>query len=247
MKINYGTYQFRWKEWMELGAQCAGICIGINYLFYKSFWAFVFMVPIPFLFYKWKKRNYIRERKKQLNYQFKDALYSLNAALQAGYSMESAVICCIRDLEKLYPENADILREFRCMETQMHISVPLETLFLDLAERSKLEDVENFAAVFAAAKRSGGDLSGIVQKTARMLTDKIEVKKEIEATVAAKKMEQVIMSAMPFGIIVYMQVTSPGFLQVLYGNIFGVITMSLCLGIYFLAYWMGCRIVDIEV
>ena len=182
-----------------------------------------------------------------MNYQFKDALYSLNAALQAGYSMESAVICCIRDLEKLYPESADIVREFRGMETQMHISMPLETLFLDLAERSKLEDVENFAAVFAAAKRSGGDLSQIVQKTARMLTDKIEVKKEIEATVAAKKMEQVIMSAMPFGIIVYMQVTSPGFLQVLYGNIFGAITMSLCLGIYFLAYWMGCRIVDIEV
>lgn len=247
MKMNYDTYQFQWKEWVEYAAQCAGICIGINYLFYKSFWAFVFMVPIPFLFHKWKKRNYIRERKRQLNYQFKDALYSLNAALQAGYSMESAVICCIRDLEKLYPESADIVREFRGMETQMHISMPLETLFLDLAERSKLEDVENFAAVFVAAKRSGGDLSQIVQKTARMLTDKIEVKKEIEATVAAKKMEQVIMSAMPFGIIVYMQVTSPGFLQVLYGNIFGAITMSLCLGIYFLAYWMGCRIVDIEV
>ena len=239
MKMNYDTYQFQWKEWVEYAAQCAGICIGINYLFYKSFWAFVFMVPIPFLFYKWKKRNYIRERKKQLNYQFKDALYSLNAALQAGYSMESAVICCIRDLEKLYPESADIVREFRGMETQMHISMPLETLFLDLAERSKLEDVENFAAVFATAKRSGGDLS--------IEIDKIEVKKEIEATVAAKKMEQVIMSAMPFGIIVYMQVTSPGFLQVLYGNIFGAITMSLCLGIYFLAYWMGCRIVDIEV
>jgi len=247
MKMNYDTYQFQWKEWVEYAAQCAGICIGINYLFYKSFWAFVFMVPIPFLFYKWKKRNYIRERKKQLNYQFKDALYALNVALQAGYSMETAVLCSIRDLEKLYPKSADILQEFIYMETQMHISVPLESLFLDLADRSKLEDIENFAAVFAAAKRSGGDLPRIVQKTARMLTDKIEVKKEIEATVAAKKMEQVIMSMMPFGIILYMQLTSPGFLQILYGNVFGAVTMSLCLGIYFLAYWMGCRIVDIEV
>lgn len=247
MKIYYDTYQFQWKEWVKFAVQCIGICAGINYVFYKNLWAFVFMVPVPFLLYKWKKRRYIWERKKQLNYQFKDALYSLNAALQAGYSMESAVICCIRDLEKLYSKDTDILKEFLYMETQMHISVPLETLFLDLAERSKLEDVQNFSAVFATAKRSGGDLSRIVQKTARMLTDKIEVKKEIEATVAAKKMEQVIMSAMPFGIIIYMQVASPGFLQVLYGNIFGVITMSLCLGIYFFAYWMGCRIVDIEV
>lgn len=247
MKAYYGQYHFQWKEWVKFAAECIGICVGINYLFYKSVWAFVVMVPVPFLFYKWKKRACIQERRKQLNYQFKDALYSLNVALQAGYSMETAVSCCIRDLEKLYKEDADILREFRYMETQMHISVPLETLFVDLAGRSGLEDIENFASVFATAKRSGGDLSRIVQKTARMLTDKIEVKKEIEATVAAKKMEQVIMSMMPFGIILYMQLTSPGFLQVLYGNVFGVATMSLCLGIYFLAYWMGQRIVDIEV
>lgn len=247
MKNDYGTYDFQWKDWLGFLAECVGICAGINYLFYKNLWAFVFMAPIPFLLYKRKKRNYIRERKKQLDYQFKDALYSLNVALQAGYSMETAVACCIRDLEKIYPKNADILQEFIYMETQMHISVPLETLFLDLAERSGLEDIENFAAVYATARRSGGNLPKIVQKTARMLTDKIEVKKEIEATVAAKKMEQVIMSAMPFGIILYMQLASPGFLQILYGNLFGIVTMSLCLGIYFLAYWMGCRIVEIEV
>ena len=87
----------------------------------------------------------------------------------------------------------------------------------------------------------------ILQKTARILGDKIDVKKEIEATVAGKKSEQWIMSMMPFGIILYMQITSPGFLQVLYGNVFGVVTMTVCLLIYFLAYWMGKKIVDIEV
>ncbi len=247
MKTYYDTYCFGWKEWLKFAAECAGICAGVNYLFYKSLWAFLCMIPIPFLLYKWKKRSYIRERKKRLSYQFKDALYSLSVALQAGYSMETAAMCCIRDLEKLYSMDTDIVQEFVYIEKQMRLSVSLETLFLDLADRSRLEDIENFAAVFAAAKRSGGDMSRIVQKTARMLTDKIEVKKEIEATVAAKKMEQAIMSLMPFGIILYMQLTSPGFLQILYGNAFGVITMSLCLGIYFLACWMGRRIVDIEV
>lgn len=247
MKTYYDTYCFGWKEWLRFAVECAGICVGINYLFYKSLWAFLCMAPAPFLLYKWKKRSCIRERKKRLNYQFKDALYSLSVALQAGYSMEMAALCCIRDLEKLYSKETDIVQEFIYIEKQMHLSESLESLFLDLADRSQLEDIENFAAVFAQAKRSGGDMSQIVQKTARMLTDKIEVKKEIEATVAAKKMEQAIMSLMPFGIILYMQLTSPGFLQILYGNAFGVITMSLCLGIYFLACWMGRRIVDIEV
>ena len=87
----------------------------------------------------------------------------------------------------------------------------------------------------------------VIQTSARMLGDKIEVKKEIEATLAAKKAEQMIMSLMPAGIILYLQLTSPGFLRVLYGNLFGICAMSVCLGVYVLSYWMGRRIVDIQV
>ena len=133
------------------------------------------------------------------------------------------------------------------MEAQLQVSVPVEELFLDFGKRCKVEDIANFASVFATAKRTGGDMVVILQKTSRILGDKIDVKKEIEATVAGKKSEQWIMSMMPFGIILYMQITSPGFLQVLYGNAFGVVTMTVCLAIYFLAYWMGKKIVDIEV
>ena len=71
--------------------------------------------------------------------------------------------------------------------------------------------------------------------------------KEIQATLASKKSEQMIMSAMPFVILGYMQITSPGFLQVLYGNTFGAAAMTVCLVIYFFAYWMGQKIVNIEV
>ena len=87
----------------------------------------------------------------------------------------------------------------------------------------------------------------IIQQVARMLGDKIDVKKEIETAVSAKKSEQWIMSLMPAGIILYLQVTSPGFLSVLYGNWFGVCMMTACAGIYGAAWWMGKRIVDIEV
>ena len=73
------------------------------------------------------------------------------------------------------------------------------------------------------------------------------IRDRIEATLAAKKSEQMIMSLMPVGIILYLQMTSPGFLSVLYGNPFGIAAMSICLVIYAAAYWLGRRIVDIEV
>lgn len=88
-----------------------------------------------------------------MNYQFKDALNSLSVAVQAGYSVENAVTACMKDMERLYPPEADIVREFHYIESRKKVSVPVEELFLGLGERSGIEDIENFAAVFSTAKR----------------------------------------------------------------------------------------------
>ena len=244
---DYEKYHYSVKEIMRYVTECAVLCGVVDYLFYKTPWMLVVMLPLPVFYLKWKKKQLIRERKRRLNYQFRDALNSMSVAVQAGYSVENAVSACVKDLEQLYTENADIVMEFRYIETQQKVSVPVEELFLDLGKRCRIEDIENFASILYTAKRSGGDLGNVIQKVARMLGDKIDVKKEIEATLAAKKSEQMIMSIMPAGIILYLQLTSPRFLDMLYGNLFGFCAMTVCLAVYGTAYWMGKRIVEIEV
>ena len=246
-KKDYDHYHFSLKESVKYLGQAAALCMAVDYLFYRNVWLLVLMVPVSLFYLKWQQSRLIRERRKRLNYQFKDALNALSVSVQAGYSVENAVIACSRDLERLYPQEADIVREFHYMETQLKVSVPVEELFMSFGDRSGIEDIENFAAVFYTAKRTGGDMNRIIQTSSRMLGDKIDVRKEIETTLAAKKAEQMIMSLMPAGIILYLKMTSPGFLEVLYGNRFGILAMSLCLGIYGLSYWLGRRIVDIEV
>lgn len=247
MKQNYGEYHFTWKETGKYLTQSVFLCGVLDYLFYKNWWGMLALPFVSVFYLKWKKKQLIRERRKNLNYQFKDALNSLSVAVQAGYSVENAVSACARDLERLYGKEEDILEEFHYIESQQRVSVPVEELFLDLGERSQVEDIENFASVFYTAKRTGGDMDKVIQKVARMLGDKIDVKKEIDTTLSAKKSEQAIMGLMPAGIILYMQISSPGFLSVLYGNPVGICAMTACLGIYAAAYWLGRRIVDIEV
>ncbi len=247
MKQSYEEYRFSMTEIFKYMVQSFLLCGALDYLFYQNLWLMFLALPVTVFFLKWKKKGLIRERKKNLNYQFKDALNSLSVAVQAGYSVENAVTACMKDMERLYPPEADIVREFHYIESRKKVSVPVEELFLGLGERSGIEDIENFAAVFSTAKRSGGDMDKIIQTSARMIGDKIDVRKEIETTLSAKKAEQMIMSLMPAGIILYLQLTSPGFLEVLYGNPFGVCAMTVCLGIYGLSYWLGKRIVDIEV
>ena len=246
-KKDYDHYHFSLKESVKYLGQAAALFMAVDYLFYRNVWLLVLMVPVSLFYLKWQQSRLIRERRKRLNYQFKDALNSLSVAVQAGYSVENAVTACMKDMERLYPPEADIVREFHYIESRKKVSVPVEELFLGLGERSGIEDIENFASVLYTAKRSGGDLGNVIQKVARMLGDKIDVKKEIEATLAAKKSEQMIMSLMPAGIILYLQLASPGFLDILYGNPFGICAMTVCLTVYGAAYWMGKRIVEIEV
>lgn len=247
MKQNYDEYHYTGKELAKYVIQCLMLCAAADWLFYQSRILILAAVPLTPLFLRWKKGQLIRERKKKLNYQFRDALNALSTAVQAGYSAENAVAACARDLERIYPADSDIVREFRYIESRQRVNVPVEELFLSFGERTRIEDIENFAAVFSTAKRTGGDMNKVIHTSARMLGDKIEVRKEIEATLAAKKAEQMIMSLMPAGIILYLQLTSPGFLEILYGNAFGFCAMSVCLGIYVFSCWMGRKIVDIRV
>ena len=241
-KVDYGKYRYSQKEILKYIGESAALCGAVDYLFYQTPWVMLLVVPVSVFFLKWKKKQMIRERKRRLNYQ-----NSMSVAVQAGYSVENAVSACVRDLEQLYPKNEDIVAEFRYIETQQRVSVPVEELFLDLGQRCKVEDIENFASVLYTPKTRGGYLGNLIHNGARMRGDKFDLKKQIHATLAAKKSEQMIMSLMPAGIILYLQLASPGFLDILYGNPFGICAMTVCLTVYGAAYWMGKRIVEIEV
>ena len=219
----------------------------LDYLFYESYPLLILLLPGSILYLRMRGKELTQKRKQTLNVHFHDALSSLNVSVTAGSSLEGAVRSCRKDLERMYGTEDDLVREFRYMETQMDISVPPEMLFLDLGRRSHLSDLQDFAAVLITARRSGGSLQGILFKTARMMGDKLEAEREIEASLYGRKMEQTIMSLMPAGIILYLKLTSPGFFSDVYGNLPGAVFMTVCLAAYMAAFCLGRKIISIEV
>ena len=100
MKQDYREYHFKKKEFLKYFVQSALLCVLVNYLFYQNKWFLLAIIPVSILYLKFMKKKLIRERKRQLNYQFKEALNALSVAVQAGYSVENAVSACARDLER---------------------------------------------------------------------------------------------------------------------------------------------------
>lgn len=247
MRINYDRYHFSKMEMVRYGIEGLCICIIVNYLCYRTLWAFLLSLPFVLFYLKRKRQIKIMQRREKLRIQFKDALHGLAIAMGAGYSMENALRASLADLRTLYRKDDPIVREFIYIQKQMKLSVPIEKLFIDLGKRSGLEDIQNFAGIYAIAKKSGGNLNAILGKTTQMIEGKIETEKEIIASISAKRMEQIIMSIVPCGIILYVQLTSPGFMDVLYGNMVGIVVMTACLFLYILAFCLGKKIMEIEV
>lgn len=244
---DYGIYRLSWKQRIQYTAEAVALCGGINYLFYKSPAVFLFMLPIPVWYIRQRKQQQLILRKRRLHDQFKDALSALQVGISAGYSLDNAVREAASDLERIYGAQAEMTKEFRYMAIQLRHSVPLEELLYDLGLRSRVEDILNFSDILVQSKKMGGNMRTVLQNCIASIEAKIEVEKEIQAMLASRKMEQKIMSVIPLGIILYMQFTSPGFLDVLYGNAVGICVMTVCLLLYLGAFWWGVRLTEIEV
>lgn len=245
--ISYQVYIMSYKE-IAIAIIKGCILIGlVSYLFYGSWISFFCMLPFLFYYLKQEQKKLQKKRLRQLRKEFKEGIQILQAALDAGYSVENAFSESCKDLVMLYPDGSYITTEFQRIVKGIRMNKTPEEMLEDFAVRSGLEDISNFAEVFMIAKKSGGDLLLIIRSTAKVIREKIEVENEIETMMAGKKMEQKIMNIIPFGILAYVRLTSGDFLDVMYGNVLGIGIMSICLMVYVIAVLLADRIIDVEV
>ncbi len=178
--------------------------------------------------------------------QFKDAIAAVLTNLKAGYSVENAFKEAGKDMELLYGPKSPIYRHFEKISKGLKNNIPMEKLLYAFGKDSANTDIQEFAGVFAVAKRSGGNMTEIIERTILVISKKLEVEKEMDVLVSAKRMEARIMNFVPFFIIFYIDLTSRGFFDPLYHNVFGIILMTLCMAVYIAAYLMSEKIVSIS-
>jgi tight adherence protein B len=246
-KKNYWQQDIRKYEYLLVLLQGGLLIALVSYLFYGTWICAILFSPYLIWYIKSWEKQLVKKKQTNFRLQFKEAIQSLSAALNVGYSVENAMRETIKDLKGIYKKDDIILREFSYMIRQLQMNVTVETVLQNFAHRTGDEDVQTFVTVFNMAKRSGGDTLEIIRNVVRQMGEKIDVEREIMTLVSGKKLELKIMTMIPMGMVLYMKISFPEFLDVLYGNVAGVIIMSVCLLVYLVAYEMGKRIVEIEV
>ncbi|SFQ21653.1 tight adherence protein B [Butyrivibrio proteoclasticus] len=224
-----------------------GIVVLFGKVFYDSYLAMAILSPLAFFWFFYQKKVLKERTRRLLGIQFKDAIASVLTNLKAGYSVENAFKEATKDIELLYGKKSLICNHLHRILKGLKNNIPLEKLLYNFGVESGNKDILEFAVVFAAAKRSGGNLTDIISRTISVISRKIEVEKEIEVLVSSKRMEARIMKGVPFFIIFYISLTSKGFFAPLYHNLFGIILMTICMIAYLAAYLLSEKIINIVV
>ena len=240
--MNYDRYNFSPGERILYLGFGAVLDAAIAWTFYRSLPVFfILLIPSEIIFLRHIRQNLIEKRKYELSLEFREAIMAVLSSLNAGYSVENAFIEAGRVMEGLYGESL-ITEEFRILTRRLRSNEALEKILLGLAWRSGIEDIADFAGVFSAAKRSGGDFTRIIRKAADSIGDKMDIMREIRTSISARKYETKIMELVPFVIIVYLSLSSSGFLSSLYHGVTGTVVMTVCLALYATGFLMAEKI-----
>ena len=248
MDTDYRGYMPARKERLKYYAVCMAGMAFTGWLFFNSPIAAVALAMLSIPFEKVWRKSRADARRRELAVQFKDMLFSLSASFQTGRHMTEAIMEARANMREIYPPASPINTELELMARRLVSGgeSDREVLF-DFARRSGNEDARNFADVYYTCLTTGGDLCGVVNRTAEVILEKMAIRREIDALMAQKKYEAKLLTAVPFLILLYLRFSSPEYLEQLYTTAAGLCVMAAALGAMAVAFFWSGKIMDIEV
>lgn len=243
--IDYNLYKMSFGQKLFYTIIAAIPIYFIGYLFYRSHALSAILCTLACFYPSIKTKEIIRNRKKDLNNQFKDMLYSLASSLSAGRSVESAFAETLTDLKVLYPdEDTMIVREAEYIVKKMDMNQTVEAAIMDFAKRAHIDDIDNFADVLCICKRSGGNMVDVIKNTSNIINDKIEIIEEIDTMLTQRKLERKILNTLPVLIIMILSTSAREYMEPVFSTTTGRLIMTVSVLLLIAAYFISRKIMD---
>ncbi|WP_208543847.1 type II secretion system F family protein [Paenibacillus protaetiae] len=245
--VDYNQYRLTRRQMAQSLLAGCGIAAAAAYLFYHNVLIALVLSVAGFAAPRLYRQSLLKKRKNRLQLQFKEALYSITSSLAAGRSVENAFVAALQDLKLLYPDpRTELIVEFQVIRNRLDNAEPLEQALQSLAGRAGIDDLKQFADVFAACKRSGGDLIEVMKRTSQTIGEKLDVLQEIAVMVAQKRLEARIMMAVPFVFLGFLGVAAPDYMAPLYSGA-GYLLLTLILAFLLFLFWLIGKMMNIRV
>ncbi|MGO8976848.1 MAG: type II secretion system F family protein [Steroidobacteraceae bacterium] len=144
-------------------------------------------------------------RQGKFNSQFPDALDTIVRSLRAGHPVPVAIAMVGREM-------ADpIGSEFGMVSDEITYGADLEAAMQNLYCRVGSDDLPLFVTAVAIQASTGGNLGEILENLSGVIRQRFKMRRKIRALAAEGRASALILSALPIGLFIVIQVTSPDF------------------------------------
>ena len=243
---DYRVYHVKLKE--KLVCWLVGIAAGVivGWVFYERLIAMVLFavicaaaaVPV------WRN-NRIQKQQDTILHQFLSMLESLSSSLGSGSNVFDAFVRASEDVRNRYTDESFIAKEMEIInDGYSNMSLSYEALLKDFGERSCQEDIQDFANVFETCNAVGGDIREVIKNTYQVLNDKISIKLDIKTMVTSQKTEQNAMLVMPVIFVFLLKKMGSDIIDL--RSTTGMITTTVALALFVIAYFLSKKILNIK-
>jgi tight adherence protein B len=164
----------------------------------------------------WRVAHSRRRRIELIERQFPQALDLMGRAMRAGHAFSAAVRMVAEEL----PD--PLGQDFRVLFDEMNYGVPAQSALARLAERVPLADMGFFAAAVMIQRESGGNLAELLDKIAAIVRERLKLRGEVRTLSAEGRLSAIILTTLPFGVAVVVNMVNPSFMALLWNDPAGV-------------------------
>jgi tight adherence protein B len=239
------TAGLRWTsaKLMQLALGCAlgGFCLA---------W---FMAPPPFDKFAWAPGLigfclpflYVvrkgKQRMKKFEDQFPDSLEFISRAMRAGHAFSVS-------LEMIHREFSEPLAgEFRRTFDEQNLGLPLELALQNLSKRVPLLEVHFFVSAVLLQKRTGGNLSELLDKLAVLIRERFKLRGKIKAISAHGRITATTLSLIPIVVAFMMFYTNREYIEFFVKDPTGNQMAGVAIFFQLVGYFIMKKIVSIEI
>ncbi|MDD5823583.1 MAG: hypothetical protein PUD55_04110 [Firmicutes bacterium] len=205
----------------------AGASIIIAMLFYRNIFFAVVVIPFAPSIKSYVIEEMKQRRRREFMAQFRDELFVLSTAIGAGRSMKDAIGESIPGIMEIHGEGCILGRQLEIIYERLETGGENDVELLnELGVMSGIEDVLDFAAIYAICKKTGASIITAINKAASVIIDKMTIDNEVREIVRRKESEGLLILAMPILIILFLNLFSPDYIDPLYSCFAGRLIMT---------------------
>ena len=166
---------------------------------------------LPYLRLKWMKHKRIEKFKRQLP----EGLDLIARAMKAGHALTTGMRLAADEFEDpLGPELDETLNE-------INFGVSVAEALKNLASRIDCQEIKYFVVAVILQRETGGNLAELMESLAGLIRANFKFQGKVRTLSAEGKLSAIILSVLPFVVLIALRFTSPDYMTSLFTEPFG--------------------------